>query len=40
LGKEALKKKIKALVFDRNGYVYTGRVAQVAEGARKAGLEF
>ena len=36
----ALGKKIKQVVFDRNGYVYTGRVAQVAEGARKGGLQF
>ena len=31
---------VKEVVFDRGGYLYTGRVAQVAEGARKAGLEF
>ena len=40
IGKLALGKKIKEVVFDRNGYVYHGRVAQVAEGARKAGLKF
>ena len=40
LAKAALAKKIKAVVFDRNGYVYTGRVAAVAEGARKGGLKF
>jgi large subunit ribosomal protein L18 len=28
------------VVFDRGGYVYTGRVASVADGAREAGLEF
>ncbi|MBE5780531.1 MAG: 50S ribosomal protein L18 [Clostridiales bacterium] len=39
-GKRALDKGIKAVVFDRGGYLYTGRVAQVAEGAREAGLEF
>ena len=31
---------IKQVVFDRGGYVYTGRVAEVAAGAREAGLEF
>ena len=40
LAKAALAKKIKAVVFDRNGYLYTGRVAAVAEGARKGGLKF
>ena len=40
VGKLAVKKGVKAVVFDRGGYLYTGRVMQVAEGARKAGLEF
>ena len=40
LAKAAVAKKIKSVVFDRNGYVYTGRVAAVAEGARKGGLKF
>ncbi len=31
---------IDSVVFDRGGYVYTGRVAQVAAGAREAGLDF
>jgi large subunit ribosomal protein L18 len=40
IAKLALAKKIKEVVFDRNGYVYTGRIAAVAEGARKGGLKF
>jgi len=38
--KRALEKGIKQVVFDRGGYLYTGRVAEVAAGAREAGLEF
>lgn len=38
---EACKaKEVTAVVFDRNGYKYHGRVRAVAEGAREAGLEF
>lgn len=40
LAKAALAKKISTVVFDRNGYLYIGRVAAVAEGARKGGLKF
>ena len=36
----ALKKGVKEVVFDRGGYLYTGRVQAVAEGAREAGLNF
>lgn len=40
LAQKALKSKIEHAVFDRNGYIYTGRVAKFAEGARKGGLKF
>ncbi len=40
IGERAVQAGIKTVVFDRGGYVYTGRVAEVAEGAREAGLEF
>ncbi len=40
LGRRALEKGVKKVVFDRGGYLYTGRVAAVAEGARKVGLDF
>ena len=40
LAERAVQAGIKNVVFDRGGYVYTGRVASVADGAREAGLEF
>ncbi len=40
IGERAVQAGIKNVVFDRGGYVYTGRVASVADGAREAGLEF
>jgi len=40
IAKIAKEKNIKKVVFDRNGYLYHGRIAAVAEGAREAGLEF
>ena len=40
IAERALKANIKNVVFDRGGYLYTGRVEAVANGARKAGLEF
>ena len=40
IAKKAAKAKIKQVVFDRGGYIYTGRVQSLAEGARSAGLEF
>lgn len=40
IAKRALDANIKTVVFDRAGYLYTGRVKAVADGARNAGLEF
>ena len=40
IAERAVEAGIKAVVFDRGGYMYTGRVASVADGAREAGLEF
>ena len=44
LGKEVGKKlvdlKVESVVFDRNGYIFHGRVKEVAEGAREAGVKF
>lgn len=40
VAKRALNKNIKEVVFDRNGYLYHGRVKALADGAREAGLNF
>ena len=40
LAKKALAKGIDTVVFDRGGYIYTGRVTSLADGAREAGLKF
>ena len=40
VAEKALAAGIKTVVFDRGGYVYHGRVAALAEGAREGGLEF
>lgn len=40
IAERALAAGIKKVVFDRGGYVYQGRVASLADGAREGGLEF
>lgn len=40
IGEKALEAGITEVVFDRGGYIYTGRVKELADGAREAGLKF
>lgn len=40
VAKKALSAGIKAVVFDRGGYIYHGRIKELADAARQAGLEF
>ena len=40
IAKRAVEKGISEVVFDRGGYVYHGRVQELAEGAREGGLKF
>lgn len=40
VAKKALENGIKTVVFDRGGYIYHGRVKELADAAREAGLEF
>lgn len=40
IAKKAIEKGIKEVVFDRGGYIYHGRVKELADAAREAGLDF
>lgn len=40
LAEKALKHKITTVVFDRGGFLYQGRIAELAKGAREGGLKF
>ena len=40
IAERLLEKGVKRVVFDRNGFLYHGRVKAVADAAREAGLEF
>jgi large subunit ribosomal protein L18 len=40
IGRKAAEKNIRRVVFDRNGFLYHGRVKALADGARESGLEF
>ncbi|MDR1388884.1 MAG: 50S ribosomal protein L18 [Treponema sp.] len=40
MGKRLMEKNITTVVFDRNGYLYHGLVKAMADGARKAGVQF
>jgi len=40
IGQRALEKGVQQVVFDRNGFLYHGRIKAVSEGAREAGLKF
>ncbi len=40
IAEKALAKKIKKVVFDRGGFIYTGNIKALADGAREGGLKF
>ncbi|MBQ3125772.1 MAG: 50S ribosomal protein L18, partial [Clostridia bacterium] len=40
VAKAAIEKGVKDVVFDRGGYVYHGRIKELADGAREGGLNF
>lgn len=40
IGERAMEKGIESIVYDRSGYIYHGRIKELAEGARESGLKF
>ena len=40
IGEKLVALKVTAVVFDRNGFIYHGRIKEIADGAREAGLQF
>lgn len=40
IGKKLVELNVEKIIFDRNGFIYHGRVKEVADGAREAGLKF
>ena len=40
IGKKAIEAGVESVVFDRSGYIYHGKIKELAEGAREAGLKF
>ena len=40
IGKKLLEKKINSVYFDRNGFLYTGKIKALADGVRKSGIKF
>lgn len=40
MAKKAIEKKIEKVVFDRGGFIYTGKIKAFADGAREGGLKF
>ena len=40
IGEKLMALKVTSVVFDRNGFIYHGRVKEIADGAREAGLQF
>ncbi len=40
IGEKAIKKGVNKVIFDRNGFIYHGRIKALADGAREKGLQF